>query len=46
MPIVDEQLLEAIGLVAKSSIPRAHRGTCKDIDIVRSVILPTLLEMV
>ena len=39
-PIVNEQLLKALSLIARSSIPRALVGISKGVDIMRRVTLP------
>ena len=41
--IVDKQLLEAVSLEAKSSIPIAQLIIGKDIDIIRGVTLPHIV---
>ena len=41
--VVDEQLLEAMGLEVESSIPAAQLGICKDINTVRRLTLPYIV---
>jgi len=43
--VVDEQIPKVINLVAKSSIPTAQLSIDKDIDIIRTVTSPHMLEM-
>ena len=43
-PVIDEQLLEAIGLTTKSSMLRAHLVIGKDIVIARSLTSPHMVR--